>query len=106
MATTHANTAALIYDWNEKERTGPLLRRAPRFVDESIRDGIQSPSVRDPSIEQKMELVRLMDRLGVHAVNLGLPGAGRRAFFGGPRGGRRCPIWALEAGAIRENAGK
>jgi 2-isopropylmalate synthase len=76
---THANTAALIYDWNEKERTGPLLRRAPRFVDESIRDGIQSPSVRDPSIEQKMELVRLMDRLGVHAVNLGLPGAGRRA---------------------------
>lgn len=79
MATTHANTAALIYDWNEKERTGPLLRRAPRFVDESIRDGIQSPSVRDPSIEQKMELVRLMDRLGVHAVNLGLPGAGRRA---------------------------
>ncbi len=79
MATTHANTAALIYDWNEKERTGPLLRRPPRFVDESIRDGIQSPSVRDPSIEQKMELVRLMDRLGVHAVNLGLPGAGKRA---------------------------
>ena len=79
MATTHANTAALIYDWNEKERTGPLLRKPPRFVDESIRDGIQSPSVRDPSIEQKMELVRLMDRLGVHAVNLGLPGAGRRA---------------------------
>ena len=36
MATTPANTAALIYDWNEKERTGPLLRRAPRFVDETI----------------------------------------------------------------------
>ena len=41
---THANTAALIYDWNEKERTGPLLRPAPRFADEPIRDGIQSPS--------------------------------------------------------------
>ncbi|HEY8376520.1 MAG TPA: 2-isopropylmalate synthase [Nannocystis sp.] len=79
MATIHANTAALIYDWNERERTGPLLRRPPRFVDESIRDGIQSPSVRDPSIEQKMELVRLMDRLGIHTVNLGLPGAGKRA---------------------------
>lgn len=79
MATTSANTAALIYDWNEKERTGPLLRKPPRFVDESIRDGIQSPSVRDPSIEQKMELVRLMDRMGVQAVNLGLPGAGKRA---------------------------
>jgi 2-isopropylmalate synthase len=76
---THANTAALIYDWNEKERTGPLLRRPPRFVDESIRDGIQSPSVRDPSIEQKMQLVRLMDRMGIQTLNLGLPGAGKRA---------------------------
>ena len=70
---------ALIYDWNEQERTGVLLRKTPRFVDESIRDGIQSPSVRDPNIEQKMEIVRLMDRLGIHVVNLGLPGAGKRA---------------------------
>lgn len=71
--------AALIYDWNEKDRRGPVLRRPPRFVDETIRDGIQSPSVADPTIEQKMELVRLMDRLGIHVVNLGLPGAGKRA---------------------------
>ena len=69
----------LIYDWNEQERVGTLLKKAPRFVDESIRDGIQSPSVRDPSIDQKMEIVRLMDSLGIHAVNLGLPGAGKRA---------------------------
>lgn len=73
------DTAALIYDWNEKDRRGPLLRKPPRFVDESIRDGLQSPSVRDPTIEQKMELVRLMDRLGIQVVNLGLPGAGKRA---------------------------
>lgn len=69
----------LIYDWNEKDREGPVLRKPPRFVDESIRDGIQGPSVKDPTIEQKMELVRLMDRLGIHSVNLGLPGAGKRA---------------------------
>ena len=69
----------LVYDWNELDRRGPILRRKPRFVDETIRDGLQSPSVRDPTIEQKMELVRLMDRLGIHVVNLGLPGAGRRA---------------------------
>jgi isopropylmalate/homocitrate/citramalate synthase len=74
-----SDVAALVYDWNEKDRRGPLLRRKPIFVDETIRDGIQSPSVRDPSIEQKMELVRLMDRLGLHVVNLGLPGAGKRA---------------------------
>lgn len=76
---SRGDAAALIYDWNEKDRRGPVLRKPPRFVDETIRDGIQSPSVRDPSIEQKMELVRLMDQMGVHVVNLGLPGAGKRA---------------------------
>jgi len=76
---TAQDTAALIYDWNEKDRRGPVLRDVPRFMDETIRDGLQSPSVKDPSIEQKMELVRLMARLGIHAVDLGLPGAGRRA---------------------------
>ncbi len=74
-----SDPAALIYDWNEKDRRGPLLRKTPRFVDETIRDGLQSPSVRDPTIEQKMELLRLMDKLGIHVVNLGLPGAGKRA---------------------------
>jgi isopropylmalate/homocitrate/citramalate synthase len=74
-----ADTAALIYDWNEKDRRGPVLRKPPRFVDETIRDGLQSPSVKDPTIEQKMELLRLMDRLGIQCVNLGLPGAGKRA---------------------------
>lgn len=73
------NLGDLIYDWNELERRGPLLPKKPGFVDETIRDGIQSPSVRDPSIEQKMELVRYMDRLGIHAVDLGLPGGGKRA---------------------------
>ena len=73
------HATSLVYDWNEKDRRGPILRRRPRFVDETIRDGLQSPSVRDPSIEQKAALVRLMDRLGIHVVNLGLPGAGKRA---------------------------
>ncbi len=71
--------ASLVYDWNEKDRRGPILRKPPRFVDETLRDGLQSPSVQDPTIEQKMTLVRLMDRLGIHVVNIGLPGAGKRA---------------------------
>ena len=79
MSASPSDPAALIYDWNEKDRRGPLLRKYPRFVDETIRDGLQSPSVQDPSIEEKMELVRLMDRLGIDVVNLGLPGAGPRA---------------------------
>jgi isopropylmalate/homocitrate/citramalate synthase len=74
-----SDAAAWIYDWNERDRRGPVLRKPPRFVDETIRDGLQSPSVIDPTIEQKMELLRLMDRLGIHVVDLGLPGAGKRA---------------------------
>jgi len=38
--------AAYIYDWNEKDRRGPLLPEPPRFVDETIRDGLQPPSSR------------------------------------------------------------
>ncbi len=68
----------LIYDWNIR---GGDVREWPRtieFVDESLRDGLQSPSVIDPSVETKIELVHLMDRLGVQAVDVGLPGAGPR----------------------------
>jgi 2-isopropylmalate synthase len=74
-----ADSAASLYDWNEKERHGPLLREPPRFVDETLRHGLQSPAVKQPSLEQKLELVRMMDRLGIDAVNLGRPGAGPRA---------------------------
>lgn len=74
-----ADPAALIYDWNEKERHGPLLREPPRFVDETLHHGLRSPSVTHPSIEQKMELVRLMDRLGIDAVDLGMPSAGKQS---------------------------
>lgn len=67
---------ALIYDWNQPDLSaaGPVL-----FDDETLRDGLQSPSVSDPRLDQKIELVRLMDALGIHTANIGLPGAGERA---------------------------
>ncbi len=68
-----------IYDWNEKDRRGPVLRKPLGLMDETLRDGLQSTSARDPTIEQKMVLLRLMARLGIDSVNLGLPGAGPRA---------------------------
>jgi 2-isopropylmalate synthase len=74
-----ADAHTLIYDWNEQDRRGPLRRKPVALLDETLRDGLQSPSVRDPTIEQKMELLRLMARLGIDAVDLGLPGAGPRA---------------------------
>ncbi|HHI78448.1 MAG TPA: 2-isopropylmalate synthase [Planctomycetes bacterium] len=67
----------LIYDWNLED--GKFLPREPiQFDDETLRDGLQSPSVRDPSVDQKIEILHLMDRLGIHTADLGLPGAGGR----------------------------
>ncbi len=73
------NTSDLIYDWNanyppEMKPAGPVL-----LNDESLRDGLQSPSVRDPSIPEKIEVLHLMEALGINSLDLGLPGAGTRA---------------------------
>lgn len=67
----------LIHDWN---RTGGSHQptRPLQFDDETLRDGLQSPAVIDPPLEKKLELLELMDRLGIHTANLGLPGAGGR----------------------------
>jgi isopropylmalate/homocitrate/citramalate synthase len=73
------NTSELIYDWN---RQNPALLNLPgpvRLTDETLRDGLQSPSVRDPSIEQKIDILHLMEALGINTLDLGLPGAGARA---------------------------
>jgi isopropylmalate/homocitrate/citramalate synthase len=64
----------LIYDWNKAPGINQAL-----LNDETLRDGLQSPSVRDPSIEQKIEILHLMEALGINSLNLGLPGAGPRA---------------------------
>src|ERR1700737_4003536 len=72
------NTSELIYDWNQIDAT-----RLPGRVllnDETLRDGLQSPSVRDPSIEQKIQILHLMEALGINSLDLGLPGAGPRAI--------------------------
>jgi 2-isopropylmalate synthase len=71
------HTSELIYDWNKNHPenvTGPVL-----LNDESLRDGLQSPSVRDPSVPEKIEILHLMEALGINALDLGLPGAGPRA---------------------------
>ncbi|HEX6882626.1 MAG TPA: LeuA family protein [Planctomycetota bacterium] len=69
----------LIYDWNQAKQPARPAGPQPMFVDETLRDGLQSPSVRDPDLEEKLVLVRLMDRLGIDSADVGLPGAGERA---------------------------
>jgi 2-isopropylmalate synthase len=72
-------SSELIHDWN---RVGPgSLRPAGPVLlnDETLRDGLQSPSVRDPSIQEKLAILHLMEALGINFLDLGLPGAGARA---------------------------
>jgi len=70
---------SLIYDWNRVEGPELDLQRPPQLNDETLRDGLQSPSVLDPPIEKKIQILHLMDELGIDQVDLGLPGAGPRA---------------------------
>src|SRR5438874_5314587 len=73
------NTSDLIYDWNKNYPTSLLPPGPVLLNDESLRDGLQSPSVRDPSIPEKLEILHLMEGLGINSLDLGLPGAGARA---------------------------
>ncbi len=70
----------LVYDWNLIDTRRPIARTGHVYLfDETLRDGIQSPSVVDPTIEDKLEILHLMDKLGIHSADIGLPGAGPRA---------------------------
>jgi 2-isopropylmalate synthase len=63
----------LIHDWN---RTEPPAPRTLLLDDETLRDGLQSPSVRSPDIDRKIRILHLIDRLGIDTADIGLPGAG------------------------------
>lgn len=69
----------LIYDWNTSQGPALSMRGRAMLDDETLRDGLQSPSVLDPPIEKKIQILHLMEDLGIDSVNLGLPGAGPRA---------------------------
>jgi 2-isopropylmalate synthase len=68
-----------IYDWNQV--SAPAIPPGTRVLlnDETLRDGLQNPSVYDPSIEEKIEILHLIESLGIDSLNIGLPGAGPRA---------------------------
>src|SRR5438874_1272538 len=69
-----------IYDWNLA--SPPLIPPGTRILlnDETLRDGLQNPSVHDPTINEKIEILHLMESLGIEQENIGLPGAGPRAL--------------------------
>ncbi len=69
----------IIYDWNDDSHAEPDWREGIVFYDESLRDGIQSPSATDPCIEDKERILELQDQCGIQFTDIGLPGAGPRA---------------------------
>jgi len=66
----------LVYDWNKVAPTVIAPNRHIGFDDETLRDGLQSPSVCEPLVDKKIELLHLMDALGIDTADIGLPGAG------------------------------
>ncbi len=70
---------AYIFDWNRLNKRAPLAPGSFELVDETLRDGLQSPSVTDPTAEEKIEILHLMESLGIAIADIGLPGAGQRA---------------------------
>ncbi len=67
----------LIYDWSHADGAPPRPRLA-MLDDETLRDGLQSPSVTDPPTDLKVEILHLMNSLGIETADVGLPGAGPR----------------------------
>jgi isopropylmalate/homocitrate/citramalate synthase len=76
---TQLSERDLVYDWNTAGGPAPRPPRRVEVVDETLRDGIQSPSVTDPPIEEKIRALHLQAKLGIHGNDIGLPGAGPRA---------------------------
>ena len=79
-ATDAARASELIFDWNEVNRKGRIIPPNATFFDETLRDGLQNPSVKDPGIEHKLEILHLIDDLGIHVADIGLPGSSKRAY--------------------------
>src|SRR5438876_11276004 len=69
-----------IYDWNAA--SPPLIPTGTKILlnDETLRDGLQNPSVHDPPMAEKIKILHLMESLGLDSANIGLPGAGPRAY--------------------------
>lgn len=74
------NPDELIYDWNRLAGSHDYDSLTIEFDDETLRDGLQNPTVKDPPIDKKIELLHLMVDLGIQSADIGLPGAGPRAY--------------------------
>jgi 2-isopropylmalate synthase len=70
----------LIFDWNELDRKRGAPRQPFALLDETLREGLQNPSIEDPSTEDKLRILHLMEDLGIEVAVVGLPSSSSRAF--------------------------
>lgn len=69
-----------IYDWNAPPGgRASVDGRIALVDDETLRDGLQNPSARAPDAEEKIRLLHILAKIGVHSVDIGLPAAGETA---------------------------
>lgn len=73
-----SSVSHLIYDWSAAGPRGAQWPAQVMIDDETLRDGLQSPSAFDPQVEAKIRILHLMERLGIENADIGLPGAGPR----------------------------
>ncbi|MGQ0612608.1 MAG: LeuA family protein [Planctomycetaceae bacterium] len=66
----------LIYDWNLHGEHPPRPPHPILLNDETLRDGLQSPSAATPPLEEMVTHLHNCAAVGIHALNIGLPGAG------------------------------
>ena len=102
---TAPDESGIIHDWNPRPPAPPY---ALKLNDETLRDGLQSPSVFNPSIPEKLEILHFMEDLGLSSAAIGLPAAGPRAFqdvlaIAGEIAGARLKIYPYCAARTHQN---
>ena len=75
-ASSNMKKESLIYDWNKQD--APQRDFDIELDDETLRDGLQSPSVTSPTVEQKLEILHLMEGLSINIADIGFPAASKK----------------------------
>jgi 2-isopropylmalate synthase len=75
----NAGSPELFYDWNRRGTGSAARVLQVSFDDETLRDGLQSPSVANPALGDKVRFVHVAAALGISSLDVGMPGSGGRA---------------------------
>ncbi|OGH14844.1 MAG: hypothetical protein A2860_00590 [Candidatus Levybacteria bacterium RIFCSPHIGHO2_01_FULL_37_33] len=69
-----------IYDWN-KEGSEKLENSKFRILDTTLRDGVQTPGIKQPSLKDKLRIIDYDAQMGIEAIDVCLPSDPKTPFF-------------------------